>query len=380
MKFNYIKGYKNGGRTAVAISVEDFKEELNKLNNKCVISKFKTKKFEEIGEDGLDDLAMEFFAQCDDFRKIETYAENIDASGHDFGNPDVCGIHELDNGLVYLGFCCGGDAEIPFYAIIYFDGKKLRGYIPVNGNPWNSDLKCAFGSEEYTGESEWYIEKASKKGIEFDDSNDCYAAYTKLFCELHGIKSEDGYYDDVDVDVDIFNEDIKHRIVIDGQTPGGSTGAAPHKTPASSKSKSAAKPAAYEVFKKNGRSYVKFGKGFPVLSIEELQVHLNLGWLFRSFSSVHEFVEACLGKFVLVNPNGTVAGETDINDAFRLPLGCTPLGVFGGNVDSMKRCVYLYKPQDIKKKGDMSMYLSYDLAAFVADGDDVYYVQHFFFI
>jgi len=42
----------------------------------------------------------------------------------------------------------GGDWEFPICFVLYWDGKKMRAYIPSEGNCWNKQEKCAFGSEE----------------------------------------------------------------------------------------------------------------------------------------------------------------------------------------------------------------------------------------
>ena len=34
------------------------------------------------------------------------------------------------------------------FFIIYWDGKKLRAYVPTDGNPWNTDTKEAYGNDE----------------------------------------------------------------------------------------------------------------------------------------------------------------------------------------------------------------------------------------
>jgi hypothetical protein len=56
------------------------------------------------------------------------------------------GLQTLDNGLTFLGVVAGGDWETPLGFIIYWDGKKLRAYIPKDGNPWNTDTKMAYGN------------------------------------------------------------------------------------------------------------------------------------------------------------------------------------------------------------------------------------------
>lgn len=55
----------------------------------------------------------------------------------------------VDGGyLNFLGCTAGGDWETPIFFIIYYDGEKLRGYIPKDGNPWNRTTKRAYGNNE----------------------------------------------------------------------------------------------------------------------------------------------------------------------------------------------------------------------------------------
>ena len=63
-------------------------------------------------------------------------------------NVDICGLHTLPSGLTFHGFYAGGDWESPVFFIVYFDGKKLRAYVPTDGNPWNTTTKRAYGNDE----------------------------------------------------------------------------------------------------------------------------------------------------------------------------------------------------------------------------------------
>lgn len=62
-----------------------------------------------------------------------------------------CGYKELPNGMHCMFLNAGGDWEYPVCIVLYWDGKKMRAYIPKAGNAWNRRTKTAFGSE---GESE----------------------------------------------------------------------------------------------------------------------------------------------------------------------------------------------------------------------------------
>lgn len=50
-------------------------------------------------------------------------------------------------GMPYLGVMSGGDWEEPVYWVMYWDGAKLRAYIPTEGNCWNLKTKEAYGND-----------------------------------------------------------------------------------------------------------------------------------------------------------------------------------------------------------------------------------------
>ena len=82
-----------------------------------------------------------------DLSKVQFDLENItmvDGFGY-----SLTGYHTLPNGMTFLGVAAGGDWEVPVFAILYFDGKKLRGYIPTKGNAWNRITKRAFGNANF---------------------------------------------------------------------------------------------------------------------------------------------------------------------------------------------------------------------------------------
>jgi hypothetical protein len=91
--------------------------------------------------------------------KVEFDCENTDCGksfvwkNHDYTDEldhepmnALMGLNTLDNGLTFLGAWGGGDWESPVFFVIYWDGKKIRAYIPTDGNPWNTDEKCAYGN------------------------------------------------------------------------------------------------------------------------------------------------------------------------------------------------------------------------------------------
>lgn len=77
--------------------------------------------------------------------KVEFDGENFET--HQEGSS-VFGYHTLPNGFTFLGCWAAGDWEYPVAIVLYWDGKKIRGYVPMEGNPWNTTTKQAYGNDE----------------------------------------------------------------------------------------------------------------------------------------------------------------------------------------------------------------------------------------
>ncbi len=101
-----------------------------------------------------------------DLSKVEFDRENMtDPDDNDnFSNYPI-GFKTIAPDF-HVMFCnAGGDWEFPICFIIYWDGKKLRGYIPEDGNAYNKKTKIAYGSEDWdspeavSGEQHPEIEK-----------------------------------------------------------------------------------------------------------------------------------------------------------------------------------------------------------------------------
>ena len=80
--------------------------------------------------------------------KVVFDCENTSDSPKRFGPTPLMGFHTESNGFTYCGMCAGGDWEHPVFFCVYWDGKKLRAYVPTEGNPWNSITKEAYGNDE----------------------------------------------------------------------------------------------------------------------------------------------------------------------------------------------------------------------------------------
>lgn len=79
--------------------------------------------------------------------KVQFDTENIADDESDFGPKKVLGYQTLPSGLTFRGYAAGGDWEHPVFVAVYWDGKKLRGYVPTEGNPWNTTTKRAYGND-----------------------------------------------------------------------------------------------------------------------------------------------------------------------------------------------------------------------------------------
>lgn len=80
--------------------------------------------------------------------KIQFDLENAFWEEYDSASREIVGLHTLENGLTIQGIVAGGDWEQPVFWLVYFDGQRLRGYIPTSGNPWCRKSKQAFGNHD----------------------------------------------------------------------------------------------------------------------------------------------------------------------------------------------------------------------------------------
>lgn len=109
-------------------------------------------KIEQINDsEGYSHNIRKFTPQVEkDFKKVNVDIENVYDYPSSSNRPikKIIGYCLIDD-FAFYGFYCGGDWENPVFHIIYWDGKKLRGYIPDDGNPWNRKTKYAYGNAAY---------------------------------------------------------------------------------------------------------------------------------------------------------------------------------------------------------------------------------------
>jgi hypothetical protein len=152
-----------------------------------------------------------------DIEKVDFDFENAYVSDEDY---DFCGFHTLPNGMPYLGVVAGGDWETPVFFIIYWDGKKLRGYIPKEGNVYNQFTMTAYGSEDHNPKIKDL--KLQEKIIKFAESIIKDSNYSRnLVKDWTGLSSYEGFAEascdlgeNFDFDWNLLEKDIMKRITI----------------------------------------------------------------------------------------------------------------------------------------------------------------------
>jgi hypothetical protein len=126
-----------------------------------------------------------------DLAKVEFDTENVEYEDGEGYSEGETGFRVLPNGLAVLGVTAGGDWQQPLYFVVYWDGLRLRGYIPTDGNPWNTKTKKAYGNDEdLDGKGD---EENCKKRFGVDD------------------------YQQVDIDQKKVDADIQARITYSGK-------------------------------------------------------------------------------------------------------------------------------------------------------------------
>lgn len=170
-------------RVFVPISVDDLK---SKILAAC-------------GEDGEIDYRRLTPTVEKDLDKVKFDCENITEENCKFGPEYLIGYHKLSNGMPYYGVCAGGDWETPVFFCIYWDGKKLRGYIPEQGNLWNTDTKEAYGNNDTADLKNARKRWPDNESLQDDDVD------------------LDGWFDNYD-DMEI-QKDMMNRITLKGAFP-----------------------------------------------------------------------------------------------------------------------------------------------------------------
>lgn len=105
--------------------------------------------------------------------KVDFGFENYDDCG-DFGPKSLMGFQTLPGDLHIFGCAAGGDWEHPVFFCLYWDGKKLRAYIPTEGNPWNTTNNLAYGNDSKSDFKNCHKRWPDKYPIDEDDPEGAY--------------------------------------------------------------------------------------------------------------------------------------------------------------------------------------------------------------
>lgn len=128
------------------------------------------KKIEAFADDNGDFSFHILKEKLDGDLKVEFDLENVEQKGEMYGYKTL-----KDNGFTYFGVSAGGDWEFPVFFVVYWDGKKIRGYVPTDGNPWNTTTKQAFGNDDAedlkNAKKRWPKEYAAVEHFDSSDFN-----------------------------------------------------------------------------------------------------------------------------------------------------------------------------------------------------------------
>ena len=220
---NMNVGIRKGGRNAVKMSIEELRKEIEHIfKNYCIehdidvssnsYRKFSINNFVYLccrdRKENAKDRNLKYFHNDVWECKYKFNSENCDSVGD---------IKMSKKGVPYVQVSVGGDWESPVYFYIYYDGYKLRGYVPLKGNAINRDTNTAFGNNEEADEKFIRKELGIGKNDEFPFNN-CEAHYNKEACmedfmsrlEIKGIYKKKDYSKD-DAKFDEFKNNKKRK-------------------------------------------------------------------------------------------------------------------------------------------------------------------------
>ena len=122
--------------------------------------------YEEMVEDCIDDeepatpenlyhRAVSLLLNCSNLFREEEWRDYVDVDHENWETevwwdcPEAAQYLDIQtiDGITFCGVITGGDWEWPLYEILYWDGTRIRPYIPTRGNLVNPYVPCAFGSE-----------------------------------------------------------------------------------------------------------------------------------------------------------------------------------------------------------------------------------------
>lgn len=139
------------------MSLKDFEE---KLTNEWKIFSENKERWTELPDGFINHEILRLSSKIErDLNKVDFSSENfsvekfhiidynkITRKGKVSDDPEnrIMGFCTLPNGMPFLGMWAGGDWEKALFMLIYYSGKEFRGYIPKNGNTWNTTNNKAY--------------------------------------------------------------------------------------------------------------------------------------------------------------------------------------------------------------------------------------------
>jgi len=100
-----------------------------------------------------------------DLQKVDFDFENYTSFESESYADYPVGYRELKHGFHTFFVNAGGDWEFPICFVLYWGDKKLRAYIPKDGNAWNKKEKCAYGSDSLEKSDEEIQKEVSEEKI-----------------------------------------------------------------------------------------------------------------------------------------------------------------------------------------------------------------------
>ena len=190
---------RKGGRNAVKMSVDDFKNEMTHAYHEYAMEQGKEYKYDLQKTPTPSNFV---YSLCYDNRdnekskiasmlhkdiwegKYDFDSENVDAIG---------GIKMSKNGFPYIQCDAGGDWECPVCFFVYFDGNHFRAYVPLKGNALNRNDNHAFSGGGNENDAK-FVQK--ELGISYEEA--------------------DGLCGDINYNLDACLEDFLSRVEVKG--------------------------------------------------------------------------------------------------------------------------------------------------------------------
>ena len=160
VNLNMDKKLRVGGRKAPQMSIEDFTALLKSwlLKGHC--------------DD--DDLDQRLYLTLNEGQRDEKFFRDILKIEVDFSNVELEDIMMGTNGVPFAWVKCSADDAYWVWAMVYWDGKHMRGYVPTYGNTFDASRKAAYQPNEDGPINLKYWEYGKEKKQTFDDEWSLY--------------------------------------------------------------------------------------------------------------------------------------------------------------------------------------------------------------